>query len=119
MVKELIKYFDKKGFKIISARYPGFENCQKIGNHEPDVIAYDMDYDTYNIGQVKTCDELDDQQTREQLEDFANVVINKIGFERNFIPFSIAVPKNCIRKLEEVIIECGLKLNGNIQPLSF
>ena len=119
LVKGLIDYFDSKGFKIISADYGEFEKCEKIGSHEPDVIAYHMDNDQYNIGEAKTCEELETEKTREQFEDFGNAVINKIGSERKFIPFSIAVPQRCMKKLELVIEECGLKLNGNIQPLGF
>ena len=52
-----------------------------------------MDNDTYQIGEAKTCEDLESEKTREQFEDFANAVINKIGSEREFIPFCIAVPK--------------------------
>ena len=119
LIKGLIDYFDSNRFKIISADYEGFPKCEKIGSYEPDVIAYHMDYDIYNIGEAKTPKGLETQKTREQFEDFANAVIDKIGSERQFIPFCIAVPKNCLDKLEEIIQDCGLKLNGNIQPLGF
>ena len=119
LVKNLIDHFDSNGFKIISANYGDYEKCDVIGSHEPDVVAYHMDNDTYQIGEAKTCDELDTEKTREQFEDFANAVIDKIGLEREFIPFCIAVPKKCITKLEQTIKECGLSLNGNIQPLGF
>jgi len=119
LVKGLIDYFDLRGFKIISADYENFEKCQTIGSHEPDVIAYHMDNDIYNIGEAKTCEELDSKETRERFEDFGNVVFNKIGSERKFLPFCIAIPKNCMKKLEMKIEECGLSLNGNIQPLGF
>ena len=117
LVKGLIDYFDSRGFKIISADYENFEKCQPIGSHEPDVIAYQLDDDIYNIGEAKTCDDLDSEKTREQLEDFGNAVLNKTGYERKFLPFCIAVPKECIKKLEMKIEECGLSQNGNIQPL--
>jgi len=119
LVKGLIDHFDSKGFKIVSADYENFEKCQTIGSHEPDVIAYHLDDDIYNIGEAKTCEELDSEKTREQFEDFGNTVVNKIGFERKFLPFCIAVPKRCMEKLEIRIEECGLSLNGNIQPLGF
>jgi hypothetical protein len=119
LVKGLIDYFDSRGFKIISADYENFEKCQLIGSHEPDVIAYHMDDDVYNIGEAKTCDDLDSEKTREQFEDFGNTVLNKIGLERKFLPFCIAVPKECMKKLEMKIEECGLSQNGNIQPLGF
>lgn len=119
LVKGLIDYYDSNGYKIISADYGDFQKCEKIGSHEPDVIAYHIDNDIYNIGEAKICEELDSEKTREQFEDFANAVINKIGVERDFIPFCIAVPKECMKKLESKIEECGLSLNGNIQPLGF
>ncbi len=119
LVKGLIDYFDSKGYKIVSADYENFEKCQPIGSHEPDVIAYHMDDDIYNIGEAITCDEIDSEKTREELEDFGNAVLNKIGSERKFLPFCIAIPKECMRKLEMKIEECGLSQNGNIQPLGF
>ena len=119
LVKGLIDYFDLRGFKIVSADYENFEKCQTIGSHEPDVIAYNLDDDIYNIGEAKTCEELDSEKTREQFEDFGNTVVNKIGSERKFLPFCIAIPKRCMEKLEMKIEECGLSLNGNIQPLGF
>ena len=119
LVKGLIDYFDSNGFKIVSADYGDFEKCESIGSHQPDVIAYHMDNDTYHIGEAKTCDDLESEKTREQFEDFANAVINKVGLERKYIPFCIAVPKDCMKKLEQVIEEYGLSLNGNIQPLGF
>ena len=119
LVKGLIDYFDSRGYKIVSADYGDYEKCEPIGSHEPDVIAYHVDNDEYNIGEAKVCDELDSEKTREQFEDFANAVINKVGLERTFIPFCIAVPKECMKKLENKIEECGLSLNGNIQPLGF
>ena len=39
LVKGIIDHFESKGLKIISAAYEGFEKCEIIGNHEPDVIA--------------------------------------------------------------------------------
>lgn len=119
LVKGLIDYFDSRGFKIVSADYENFEKCQPIGSHEPDVIAYHIDDDVYSVGEAKTCEDLDSEKTREQLEDFGNAVLNKIGSERKFLPFCIAVPKECIQKLETKIEECGLSKNGNIQPLGF
>ncbi len=119
LVRGLIDYLDSKGYKIVSADYGNFEKCEKIGSHEPDVIAYHMDNDTYTIGEAKTCEDLDSEKTREQFEDFANAVINKIGSERSLIPFCIAVPKICVKELEKKIKDYGLSLNGNIQPIGF
>ncbi|MDX1533389.1 MAG: hypothetical protein R3230_04195, partial [Nitrosopumilaceae archaeon] len=59
LVKGLIDYFDSHGFKIVSADYGDFEKCEQIGSHEPDVIAYHMDNDSYQIGEAKTCDDLE------------------------------------------------------------
>lgn len=119
LIKQLISYFDSQGFKIVTANYGEFKRCEKIGSHKPDIIAYHMDDDIYNIGLVKTCNELDDEDTFEELEDLANAVINKIGHERDFIPLCIAIPKECMKKLHDTIKEIGLSLNGNIQPLGF
>lgn len=119
LIEGLIKHFDSNGFKIVSANFGNFERCQKITRFEPDVIAYHVDNDSYSIGKAKTCEELESELTVEQLQEFANVTIEKIGEERNFLPFCIAVPKKCMNVLELKIQESGLSLNGNIQPLGF
>lgn len=119
LIEGLIKHFDSKGFKIVSANFGDFERCQKITRFEPDVIAYHVDNDVYSIGKAKTCEELEEEITIEEFQEFANVTIEKIGSERDFLPFCIAVPKKCMKTLELRIIESGLSLNGNIQPLGF
>jgi len=79
LVKGIIDHFESKGLKIISAAYDGFEKCETIGNHEPDVIAQKPDEDFYHIGEAKTCDHLSSDRTREQFEDFGNTIILKTG----------------------------------------
>lgn len=119
LIEGLIKHFDSKGYKIVSANFGDFEKCQKITRFEPDVIAYHMDNDEYTIAKAKTCEDLENDQTREEFEEFANVVILKTGIDRKFLPFCIAVPKSCMKILDLKIKECGLSLNGNIQPIGF
>ena len=118
LVKGIIDYFESKGLKIISAAYDGYEKCEIIGSHEPDVIAQKPGQDFYYIGEAKTCDNLSSERTREQFEDFGNTVILKNGATRTFLPLCIAVPKNCIDDLKECIIEYGLSMNENIETLA-
>ena len=47
LVKGIIDHFEAKGLKIISAAYDGFEKCDVIGNHEPDVIAQKSNEENY------------------------------------------------------------------------
>ena len=94
MVKWIIDYFESKGLKIISAAYDGFEKCETIGNHEPDVIAQKPD------------------------EDFGNTIMLKTGVTRTYLPFCIAVPKKCIDDLKKYILDFGLSMNENIETLA-
>lgn len=118
LVKALIEHFELKGLKIISAAYDGFEKCEVIGNHEPDVIAQKPGEDFYHIGEAKTSNNLLSDRTREQFEDFGNTVILKEGYTRTYLPFCIAVPKNCVDDLKKCIVDYGLSMNENIEILS-
>ena len=118
LVKTLIEHFELLGLKIISAAYDGFEKCEVIGNHEPDVIAQKLGENFYHIGEAKTCDNLSSDLTREQFEDFGNAVILKEEATRTYLPFCIAVPKKCIDDLKKCILDYGLSMNENIEILS-
>ena len=118
LVKAIIDHFQSKGLQIISASYDGYDKCEVIGNHEPDVIAQKPNEEIYFIGEAKVCENLSNDRTREQLEDFANTVMLKEGATRSFLPFCIAVPKKCKEQLEKNLIEFGLSMNENIETLS-
>ncbi|HXV65852.1 MAG TPA: hypothetical protein VD731_01315 [Nitrosopumilaceae archaeon] len=118
LVKGIIDYFESKGLQIISASYEGYEKCETIGNHEPDVIAKKPDEEFYHIGEAKTCTFLSSERTREQFEDFGNVVMLKMGSTRTYLPFCIAVPKKCINDLKKYIMDYGLSMNENIETLA-
>ena len=115
LVKGLIDHFEAKGLKIISAAYDGFEKCEIIGNHEPDVIAQKSNDDNYYIGEAKTCENLFNDRTREQFEDFGNTVMLIEGATRTYLPFCIAVPEKCIEDLKSYLTEIGLGMNENIE----
>ena len=118
LVKGIIDHFEAKGLKIISAAYDGFEKCEVIGNHEPDVIAQKANEDYYFIGEAKTCENLTNDRTREQFEDFGNTVMLKQGATRTYLPFCIAVPEKCIEDLKSYLTEIGLGMNENIETLA-
>jgi hypothetical protein len=118
LVKAIINHFEEKGLIIISASYDGYDKCEIIGNHEPDVIAQKPNKDFYYIGEAKTCDNLSNDRTREQFEDFGNTVMLKEGATRTYLPFCIAVYKKCIDDLEKNLIDFGLSMNENIETLS-
>ena len=117
LVKGIIDHFESKGLKIISAAYEGYEKCEIIGNHEPDVIAKKSNEENYSIGEAKTCEDLPTDRTRVQFEDFGNTVILKKGVTRTNIPFCIAVPKKCIDDLKYYLTEMGLGMNENIETI--
>ena len=118
LVKGIIDHFEAKGLKIISASYDGFEKCEIIGSHEPDVIAQKSIEDNYYIGEAKTCENLTNDHTREQFEDFGNSVILKEGATRVYLPFCIAVPEKCIDDLKSFLTEIGIGMNENIEMLA-
>ena len=118
LVKGIIDHFELKGLKIISASYDGYEKCEVIGNHEPDVIAQKLNEDSYYIGEAKTCENLNNDRTREQFEDFGNTVMLSEGTTRKYLPFCIGIPKKCTNDLRSYLKEIGLGMNENIEILS-
>ena len=117
LVKGLMEHFESRGLKIVAASYDGYEKCDLIGSHEPDVIAQDPKNEIYYIGEAKTCDVLDTDKTREQFEDFGNAVELTEGETRKYLPFCIAVPNQCLEDLKKYIFDYGLSMNENIEMI--
>ena len=115
IVQGLINHFKKKGLTIICAAYEGYDECEKRGRHEPDVVAKDSSGLHY-IGEAETCDSLDDTDTEEQFEDFSNMQMKD---SEKDVPFYIGIPKSCEQELLDKLKELGIEDLDNIYYVTF
>lgn len=116
IVKALIDYFIYLGYTIQCAAYEGYSQCEKVGRHEPDVIAHDGK-GLLHIGEAELCDTLNNQDTKEQFLDFSNMHMTK---SKTDVPLYIAVPSDCPESnVTEVLEELGIENRTNITIMSF
>jgi ribosomal protein L15 len=118
LVKALIDYLNSLGFATICAAYAGFDQCTEIEKHIPDVEGKNTD-ELIAIGEAKTCDDLDNDRTKEQFKVFSHRVMAGGKSKGKVVPFSIAVTKGCEKKLEETLNNLGLSTRKNINQVSF
>ncbi len=113
LVKGLIDEFEAKGKKIICADYGEYPRCEKIGRHEPDVVARDSSGLEY-IGEAETCDSLNNKDTIEQFTDYSDRVMTS---DQRKVPLIIAIPSKCEIDLVQTIKTNGLGSRTNIYYL--
>jgi len=118
IVKNLVECFIDNGFEISYAKYTGYEKPIVIKRHNPDVIARNHDKTLTVIGEAKMCNELTDQITKEQFEDFSSAYIER-GSEKIKVQFYIGVPEQCEFKVKESFRLFSLPWKDNIQVWGF
>lgn len=119
LLKNLIDHFESNGLEIQYANYDGYEKPFVINRHAPDVIAFDRQNQLGYIGEVKMCNELTEDRTKEQFEDFSKKLMRTGKSERTKLPFFIAVPNECTSKLPQTLKEIGLADRDNIKVMGF
>lgn len=113
IVTALIKYFQKQGMTITAAASDGYPEPEKVGRHEPDIIAKTVQ-GVIAYGEAKTGEgDIGSQHSREQYYDFSNMQMTDSKIP---CPLYICVPKEYESELRGVLIEEGLgyKINQNI-----
>lgn len=118
LVKGLIDHFMKKGLDISLANYSGYKKPMILKRHAPDVMAIDKSNGMVYIGLVKTCNELSDQKTKEEFEDFPKRLLKSKYPEKVRLPFFIGVPDNCQAKVQESFKNFGIPWRENIEIIS-
>ena len=118
LVKFLIAYMKKKGFGITCASYTGFDQCPKTKGYIPDVKGKNEE-ELNAYGEAKTCDDLDNERTKEQFKVFSNRVMTSGKSKGKVVPFYIAITKDCEKELEKTLKELELDKKPNIHRVSF
>lgn len=97
LVRALVKAFiEQRGYRIISAAIEGYPEPEKVGRHEPDIIAKD-NYGFWQIGEAKTGNGDLDDQAKEQFLDFSKYSLHVI------------VPKSKEEELREFLRKLGIR----------
>src|SRR5271157_990087 len=93
IVKGLIDYIEKEGFKPFCAAYDGFKQCNPNSERIADVKGQNAQ-ELVAIGEAKTCDDLDNERTNAQFKIFSNLVMNSGNSKDQTCPFYIGIPKS-------------------------
>lgn len=112
LVAALITYFRTKlGYKIISASYENFNEPEKQGRHEPDIIAMDNN-GVLHIAEAKASyEDIFSETAKEQFIDFSNRVMTANNVP---VPLHIVVYKENEQFLISRLNQLGLgALIGN------
>lgn len=68
-----------------------------------------MDKELYVIGDAKTCDDIDNEHTRNQLKAWTNLAMSTGKSKGVRIPVHLIVPSVCKNALETLLANMGLK----------
>ena len=119
LIRRLIDHFQTQDFRISFANYEDFTKPFVIKRHSPDVIGVNRSNGLVHIGIVKFCSSLNDQITKEEFEDFSNILMKGSENERILVPFYIAVPNECQSKIKETFRSLEIPWTDNIHVLGF
>ena len=119
LIRRLIDHFQTQDFRISFANYEDFTKPFVIKRHSPDVIGVNRSNGLVHIGIVKFCSSLNDQITKEEFEDFSNILMKDSENERILVPFYIAVPNECQSKIKEIFRYFEIPWTDNIHVLGF
>lgn len=115
LVKSLIDYFTKQGFKITCSSHEGYCKCPDIEGCTPDVRATSFELNV--IGEAKLCDDLDSEMTKKQFSVFSMREMATGSLQSWPVPFYIAISKGCEDKLESTLKELGIDRKPHIHRL--
>lgn len=118
LVQSLVDSFIENGLVIKYAKCQNYEKPIVIKRHTPDIIAKNKDGTLTVIGEAKMCNELRDQITKEQFEDFSSVMMDR-GSEKVKVPFFVGVPEQCEFKVQESFRQFSIAWPDNIQVWGF
>ncbi|MGE5187768.1 MAG: hypothetical protein ACM3JE_01945 [Betaproteobacteria bacterium] len=92
LVRALIDQINRAGFEVTNASVDGYPPCPEIEGQIPDVRASNL-HQLIAIGEAKTPDDLDNEQTDNKLRLFSNLTVGSGISNGATIPFYIATTK--------------------------
>lgn len=118
LVESLIAYMKKEGFGITCAANPMYKQCDEIEGRIPDVGGKNTD-ELIAFGEAKTCDDLDNERTKEQFKVFSSRQMSGGRSKGKTVPFYIAIPRECENELKTTLHDLGLDAKENIRRFLF
>jgi len=117
LIKELIDFFQSKGLRIKCADYEGYNECKRIKEFVPDIIARDTETEISYIGEAKTCDDVDSQESRARYQNFSDLLMTSGLSKGKPVPLYVITPEKCISSLIRIMQELGLSGKEHIHCL--
>jgi hypothetical protein len=118
LVRALIEYFNRNGFPVTNADCDGYNPCEEMNGRIPDVMGKNTQ-GLIAIGEAKTCDDLDNDRTNDQLKIFSSRSVANGIAKGQTCPFYIGIPKSCIDALKQNLKKLGLDQKTNITIIWF
>ena len=119
LVEALVKELKNQRFEIFTASSDGYEPCSEVDGCVPDVKAYNRKKEYVVFGLAKTCGEIADEQTEEQLKVLANRYMHKGKSHGSAVPLCIAITKGCEPQLDALLLKLSLDGKKNIFRYAF
>ncbi len=119
LIKALINEFTRQGLEILNASCDGYQPCPEIEGKTADVRAYKRSEEWVVIGEAKTDDDLDNEQTEEQFNVFSSLFMGAGKSQGKKVPFVIASTSGAQPKLEACLAKLGLDKKTNIYKWYF
>ena len=117
----LIDWIEKEGFKVKCADFGKYTTCDKwkqpSDQHVPDARGLRSNPDLLCMGESKTTDDIDNDQTRSQFKEFSNYMMP--DNQGKDCPFYIAIPKGSEESLRKVLNELDLLDKPHVKWQSF
>lgn len=113
LVRALIDQINRAGFEVTNASVEGYPPCPEIEGQIPDVRASNL-HQLIAIGEAKTPDDLDNEQTDKQLLLFSNLTVGSGISNGVTIPFYIATTKGNENQVLAALTRLCIKERTNI-----
>lgn len=117
----VVRKIREKGYLLVS--YDGdsqqisstqLKNTFKILRHRPDLVGVDDKNNRICIGEAKTKEDLYSARSKEQIEDYSNLVNESSGVSFEVV---FGIPKSGIKQLEQIFLDLSIERNNRIEIL--
>lgn len=107
LVSSLVSALQSRGYTVLKADDGSHSAPERIGRHEPDVLARDPN-GLLIIGEAKTENDISSQISKEQFLDFSNRIMSDGPLRGKVVPLHIIVPQRAYENLKNELSQLGL-----------
>lgn len=122
LVTCIVRKMREKGYEVVA--FDGdytkvsdipFKMPPKVMRHRPDILGMNVQDTRLCIGEAKTLNDLTSTRTKEQLEDYANVILEESKPKCELI---VAIPKSAEDTLISMLNSLGINASDNVSYLT-